>query len=120
MLDEDDVTSGATNEEMELDITIQTPDKNLPKQASNASLVSQNNGKAHLGPDKAAHGKQALSSKIQEHEHLGPYEDTHEEQASYELGAVNAEIQEILTDIKVKKLAKKEAAAEREAAAKKQ
>ena len=89
MLDEYDVTSGVANEEMKLDDTIQTLNKNQPQSASDASLVSQNNGYEHWNPKEAAQ----------------------EEQAVYEKGTVNAEIQEILTDIKVKKMAKKYAAA---------
>ena len=92
MFDEVHVTSGITSEERELDHSSQTPNKSQPKDASNASLVSQNNG----------------------------IEAAHEEQAGFEINDVNAEIQEIFTDIKVKKLVKKEGAAKKEVVAKKQ
>ena len=42
MQDEDNVTSGVTSGEMELNVTIRTPFKNQVKKTTNASLVYQN------------------------------------------------------------------------------
>ena len=105
MLDEDNVNSGAKHEEMELDYTIQKLDKNQPKQASNASLVSQNNGNEHLDTNKAE-----KKAEFQEKEHLDPSQAAYEEPAGYDVDAVNVEIKEILTDIKVRKFGKEAAA----------
>ena len=75
-----------SNEEMELD-------EKKPKESSNSSLVSQNERNEPLGSNEAAPEDQGTN---------------------YEMGAVNAEIQEILADIKEKKAARKGGAAKKQ------
>ena len=124
-LDPDKAEKPAGFEMDRINANIQEKEHLDPNQAVHEEQSCRNMGtvnaefhkKDHLVPNQATHEEQAgydmdaVNAGIQEKEHLDPNKAAHEEPAGLDVDAVNAEIKEIFTDIKVRKLAKKEAAA---------